>query len=130
VRHTLKKVTQGSVAKDLNTVIEPRVSVAADVGAINAGNAVPGITTEGVRTYTVNGRTYGVEPSGTLFPMTGDGFIMLNRNAYKVLGILNTFGNTPRAHEIIELQRPSAKFTDADIERAVHAWQAGQGGGE
>jgi filamentous hemagglutinin len=83
-----------------------------------------------VHTYTVNGRTYGVEAGGTLFPMTGDGFIMLNRNAYKVLGILNKFGDTPRALEIIELQRPSAKFTDADIESGRQAWHAGQGGGE
>jgi hypothetical protein len=129
-RHTLTKVTQGSVAKDLNTVIEPGVDVAADIAAISAGRAVRGMTSEGVQTYTVNGRTYGIEPSGTLFPMTGVGFIMLNRNAYKVLGIFNKFGDTPRAREIIELQRPSAKFTDADIENGRQAWQAGQGDGE
>ena len=129
-RHTLKKVTQGSVAKELNTVIEPRVNIAADVEAINTGHAVPGKTAEGVRTYTVNGRTYGVEANGTLFPMTGDGFIMLNRNAYKVLGIFNKFGDTPRALEVIELQRPSARFTEADIESGRHAWQAGLAGGE
>jgi hypothetical protein len=127
-RHTLKKVTQGSVAKDLNTVIEPRVNVADDVQAVAEGKAVPGRTADGIPTYTVNGRTYGVEASGTLFPMSGDGFILLNRNAYKVLGIFNKFGNTPRALEIIELQRPTSRFTDADIESALHAWRAGQGG--
>src|SRR5262249_58597499 len=127
-RHTLKKVTQTSVAKDLNTVIEPRVNVAEDVEAINQGKAVAGMTPDGIRTYTVNGRTYGMEAGGTLFPMTGDGFILLNRNAYKILGIFNKFGNTPRAFEIIELQRPSARFTDADIENALNAWRAGQGG--
>jgi hypothetical protein len=127
-RHTLRKVTQGSVAKNLNTVIEPRVNVADDVEAINAGRAVPGMTSDGIRTYTVNGRIYGIEGNGTLFPMSGNGFNMLNRNAYKLLGIFNGFGETKRAFEIVELQRPTAKFTDEDIESGLHAWRAGQGG--
>jgi hypothetical protein len=127
-RHTLRKVSQTSVAKDLNTVVEPRIDVAKDVEAINEGKAVAGMTGDGIRTYTVNGRTYGMEAGGTLFPMTGDGFILLNRNAYKILGIFNKFGDTPRAFEIIELQRPSAKFTDADVENALNAWRAGQDG--
>ena len=127
-RHTLKKVTQGSVAKEVNTVIEPRVDVAADVEAINAGNAQFSVTDNGVRTYTVNGRTYGVEPNGTLYPMTGDGFIVLNRNAYKVLGIFNKFGDGARGAQIIELMRPTAGITDADVEAARGAWRAGRGG--
>jgi hypothetical protein len=127
-RHTLAKVSQRSVAKDVNTVIAPYVDVANDTAAINEGKAVAAIGPDGVRTYTVNGRTYGVEPSGTLYPMTGDGFIVLNRNAYKILGILNKFGDTPRALEIIQLQAATARFTDEEIEMARGAWRAGRGG--
>jgi hypothetical protein len=97
------------------------------VEAINAGRATAGQTPEGVRTYTVNGRTYGAEENGTLYPIAGNGFIMLNRNAYKILGIFNKFGESNRAFEIIELQRPTAKFTNEDIASGLNAWRAGLG---
>jgi hypothetical protein len=94
-RHTASRVTQRSVAKDVNTVIEPGVRVADDVAAINAGQAV-----RSGNTFAVNGRTYGVH-DGTLYPISGPGFHTLSRGGYKALGVYNTFGNTPRAAEIL-----------------------------
>lgn len=127
-RHTLTKVTQGTLPRDVNTVVEPRVDVNADVAAINEGKAVAEVSPSGVRTYRVNGRVYGVEPNGTLYPMTGDGLIVLNRNEFKILGIFNKFGDTARAMEIINLQAPTAKFTKAEVDAARQAWKAGQAG--
>jgi hypothetical protein len=35
--------------------------------------------------YEVNGRSYGVEASGTVYPISGPGFVNLSRSEYKVL---------------------------------------------
>lgn len=100
-RHTLTKVTQGTLPRDVDTVVEARVDVNADVAAINDGKAVAEVSPSGVRTYRVNGRVYGVEPNGTLYPMTGDGLIVLNRNEFKILGIFNKFGDTQGVDDLM-----------------------------
>lgn len=95
-RHYFNRINQRSLARERNTVIHPRVAVAADVAAINRGDAVR----EGDR-YTVNGRTYVLEPTGTLAPTTGDGFFLLNRGAYSALRVYRTFGITERAERYV-----------------------------
>jgi hypothetical protein len=67
-RHNINSVNQRTVAKEMNTMIEPGVDVAGDVAALNAGKA----TREG-NTFIVNGRTYGMH-DGTLYPISGPGF--------------------------------------------------------
>ena len=113
-RHTATRVKQGTVAKNLNTVIEPGVDVAGDVAAINAGKA-----TRVKGNWVVNGRTYGVEEGGRLFPIEGSGFHQLSRGAFKALGVFNKFGNTPRAAEILSLM----KATEADKAAALRVWE-------
>jgi RHS repeat-associated protein len=115
-RHRLNKVDQETVAKDLNTVIEPRVDVAADVAAINRGLA----RREGDR-FIIHGRTYGVH-DGTLYPISGPGFHQLDRGAFKALGVFNTFGDTGRAAEIMSRMGLSQEA----IEAGRAAWRAGQ----
>ncbi|WP_197740795.1 hypothetical protein [Tuwongella immobilis] len=104
------------MAKDLNTVIEPGVDVAADVEAINQGLA----QRAGDR-FIVNGRTYGVH-DGTLYPISGPGLHQLDRGGFKALGVLNKFGDSPRAAEIMQKMGLSQDAIDAG--RA--AWKAGQ----
>jgi len=116
-RHRLTKVDQGTVAKDLNTVFEPGVDVAADVAAINQG-----LAQRAGDKFIVNGRTYGIEPHGTLYPVSGPGFHPLDRGGFRALGVLNEFGDTPRAAEIMQLRG----LTPEAIEAGRAAWKAGQ----
>lgn len=115
-RHYLNKVDQGTLAKDVNTVIEPRVNVAVDVAAINNG-----VATRIGGNFLINGRTYGVH-NGTLYPISGTGFYTLDRGAFKALGVYNQFGNTPRAAEILD----KMGISDNTRQQALNAWQVGQ----
>jgi len=115
-RHRLSKVDQGTVAKDLNTVVEKGVDVAGDVAAINQGLA----QRVGDK-FIVNGRTYGVH-DGTLYPISGPGFHLLDRPSFKALGVLNKFGDTPYAATIMQRMGLPAESIDA----GRIAWKAGQ----
>jgi len=115
-RHFIRRVKQNTVAKRLNSVVEPGVDVAADVRAINNNIAerLPG------GRYLVNGREYGAH-NGTLYPVSGAGVHKLSRPAFKALGVLNKFGDTPTAHRILHNMRTSA----ADRAAALTAHKAG-----
>jgi filamentous hemagglutinin len=108
-------VNQSTVAKNLNTVIEPGVDVAGDVARIQAGKAA---RMNG--NYIINGRAYGVH-DGTLYPISGPGFHQLSRGAFQALGVLNKFGNTPQAHTILGRMK---NVGPAEIEAALKAWSA------
>ena len=124
-RHFYRKITQSSVAKPKNTVILPSVDVAADVEEINAGKAVSGRTAEGVPTYTVNGRTYGVKPNGTLSPIAGDGLVTLDRAGYKALSVYKKFGDTPVASDILNKMGATAEQRAAALKVWKDAGSAG-----
>ena len=55
---------------------------AMDVRGIAAGRATWNSETQ---RYEINGRSYGVEPSGTVFPDSGAGMVKLDRNEYAAL---------------------------------------------
>ncbi|HEX8434709.1 hypothetical protein [Archangium sp.] len=95
-RHKIQSVRySSSAAKEKNSVVEPGL-IAEDMKVIEAGLAL----VEGDR-LTVNGRTYGIEPGGTLFPIEGPGIHTLSRSEFKALGVLNEFGDgTERATKI------------------------------
>ncbi|WP_426318429.1 hemagglutinin repeat-containing protein [Pseudoduganella sp. R-43] len=96
-RHYADKVTQSSVAKDENTLIDRAVvDVAADVAEIRANRAQ-----QVGDTYIVNGRTYGTH-DGVLYPKSGPGLYPMDRGGYKAYAVLNKFGDTPRAGEIMK----------------------------
>ncbi|WNG31481.1 hypothetical protein F0U62_11870 [Cystobacter fuscus] len=122
-RHSAKKVNQKTVAKDVNTVVEPRVDMNADVAAIKEGHAAVGRAPGGDVSYTVNGRTYGAHPNGTLYPIEGDGFHTLDRDSFKALGVYNKFGDTPRAAEI--MKNMSGLRADQQ-QRALSVWKTYQ----
>ncbi|MBO9607258.1 MAG: RHS repeat-associated core domain-containing protein, partial [Paenibacillaceae bacterium] len=114
VRHYAAKVTQKTLAKESNTVIEPWVDVSADVTAINSGQ----VTRVGEQ-FTVNGRTYGFHDN-TLFPISGEGFHPLDRGAFKALGVYNNFGNSEKAKQILDNMGMGEEARNA----ALKVWEA------
>lgn len=117
-RHSAGRVNQGTVAREKNTVIAKGTDVAGDVTAINSGLGRRFIAANGENSVTVNGRTYAIEANGTLSPRSGPGFVSLDRGAFKALGILNKFGDTPKANEIMDRQG----FSAAQRVAARSAW--------
>lgn len=82
----------------------------------------------GIYTYTVNGRTYGVHENGTLFPMSGNGFVDLTRGAFRVVGIYNQYGPPDpnnRRHPTNQQLDNQPWITPEDRTAGVDAWQAG-----
>lgn len=114
-RHYADKVTQGSLAKDKNTVVDRSVvDLNADVTAIRAGQAQ-----KVGDNFIINDRVYGAH-DGTLYPISGPGLYLLDRGGYKALGVLNKFGNSPRADEILR----SMKIDDQARAEALKVWRA------
>jgi filamentous hemagglutinin len=110
-RHYADKVTQKTVPKDLNTVIDRSVvDISADVSAIRSGQSQ-----KIGDTFVVNGRTYGMH-DGTLYPMSGPGLYTLDRGGYKALGVLNKFGDTPQAQVILNNMGVSAETKAAALD--------------
>ena len=80
--------------RTLNTVIEPGTDVVGDIASIDRGGATWDSATN---RYRVNGRTYGIEPDGTLFPVSGPGFTTLDRSEFKALqGVIEPGGDPGR----------------------------------
>jgi hypothetical protein len=117
-RHYIRNVRQNSYVRDRNTVIEPWVDIDADVGAILVGNAA-----RAGDTFEFDGRRWGVESNGTLYPISGPGFIRLDRESYRALGVYNTFGDTPQAAAILDRMHNQ---TPASRRNGLHAWRAGR----
>lgn len=113
-RHRLAAVRQKTYAAKVNTVISSWVDVEADVNAVNHGAA----RREGDR-YIINGRRYGMEPGGRLFPIDGSGFTQLTRPQFRALGVYNEFGLTPRAEMYLDRRQTST----ADREVASQLWR-------
>ncbi|GIF19609.1 hypothetical protein BJ973_006654 [Actinoplanes tereljensis] len=78
----LARIRPSNPTKDKNTVVLPGTDVAADLADISAGR---GNWNAETNRYEVNGRSYGVESTGTVFPVSGPGFVNLSRPEYKVL---------------------------------------------
>jgi hypothetical protein len=56
-----------------------------------------------------------------LCPISGPGFHQLNRGAFQALGVLNKFGNSPHAHDILAKMK---HVGPAEVEAALKAWSA------
>jgi hypothetical protein len=80
-RHYPNRLRLNSPAKSQTTIILPGTDVAGDMAGIRSGQA----TIENNR-YTINGRTYGRTDNGTLYPISGEGFIgPVGRAVFKAL---------------------------------------------
>jgi hypothetical protein len=82
-RHTIAGARNGQV-KSNNTVVlrGNEGAVTEDVRQIAAGRAR---FVKELQAYEINGRTYRVEPNGTVFPVSGTGLVNLDRNEYLAL---------------------------------------------
>ena len=92
-RHTVAGARSGQVRGD-NTVIlrGNEQAIREDVQEIAAGNAE---WDDAAAVYRVNGRTYRVEPQGTVFPVSGPGLVYLDRNEYAALQEIAKAGGDP-----------------------------------
>lgn len=72
----------------------------ADIEGINRGEAI-----RHGDTYLINGRLYGIEPTGRAYPISGSGVHELDRLAFRAVGVYNTFGLTERAEGILDKMR-------------------------
>jgi hypothetical protein len=92
-RHTVAGARGGQVRAD-NTVIlrGNEQAVRDDVREIATGNAQ---WDDAAAVYRVNGRTYRVEPQGTVFPVSGPGLVYLDRNEYAALQEIARAGGDP-----------------------------------
>jgi hypothetical protein len=104
--------------RDRNTVIEPWVDVEKDIDAILSGRSI-----RTGDTFEVGERRWGVESNGTLFPISGPGFIPLDRESFRALGVYNAFGDTPQAASILDRMHNQ---TPTSRRNGLHAWRAGR----
>ncbi|MFD4860561.1 hypothetical protein [Streptomyces atratus] len=82
-RHTISG-SAGREIKEKNSIILRGYSreIEQDIAGIAEGRAK--LTADGNR-YEINGRTYGVEPGGRVYPESGPGIVNLDRNEYAAL---------------------------------------------
>ncbi|GAA1660145.1 hypothetical protein GCM10009830_01470 [Glycomyces endophyticus] len=124
-RHLLGQIRINSPAKEKNTVVLPRVDTDADIGAIRSGRA------RHVRDnlYEVGDRIYGIEtPSGTVYPVRGDGFVEMDRLEFTALkGLLAHGGDRAAAERDPKVARFQRHMTDETWARARSVFEQGQG---
>ncbi|MGK5680617.1 hypothetical protein [Actinoplanes sp. URMC 104] len=117
-RHNLNGIRPQSPAKDRNTIVLPGTDVAGDMADISAGRA-RWIDEE--NRYEVNGRTYAVEPTGTVFPVSGPGFVNLMRPEYKVLKqLIGSDGDIGAARDAL---RRDPSISDGDWPSALEVFK-------
>ncbi|GAA2128456.1 hypothetical protein [Glycomyces algeriensis] len=122
-RHFLGKLQMKSPAKERNTVVLPGVDTDADIAAIKTGRAAY------VRDnlYKVNDRTYGVKPTGTVYPVRGNGFVELDKLEYTALKGLKVYkGDRAAAERDPQIARFSRHMTDKTWETARNVFNQGQ----
>jgi hypothetical protein len=102
-RHTVSGAKHGQV-KEKNSIIlrGHEADVEADIKAIAEGKAK--LVDNGSR-YEINGRTYGVEDSGRVYPDSGPGIVNLDRNEYAALKEIAKANGDVNAPSIIKNPR-------------------------
>jgi hypothetical protein len=113
----LARIRRKTRRKRLNAVVDSTVDMAADVEAINRGEAIR----SGER-WTVHQRTYHVDAMGHAWPVSGAGVYVLNRAAFLALGIYNEYGLSDVAESLLDLEQVS----EVARTEAREVWRAGR----
>ena len=89
-RHNFSSIKHGRVAEK-NSIILPGVLelVRQDISHIASGKANFDRKNQ---TYEISERKYAIEPSGTVFPVSGPGIVNIDRNSYTALQMLQKAG--------------------------------------
>jgi uncharacterized protein YukE len=125
-RHNLNDIRPNSPSKQRNTIVLPGTDVATDLDDIAAGRGTWNLERH---CYEVNGRSYGVETSGTVYPISGPGFVNLSRPAYKVLKqCIAADGDIAAAREALR-RDPSVSDVDWEAALEVFTWHKNYKGG-
>ncbi|MFG1805200.1 hypothetical protein [Streptomyces sp. NPDC049040] len=103
-RHTVSGAASGEVEADNSVILRGyQQQVNQDIADIAAGRAK---FDEKSTRYEINGRTYGVEPTGTVYPDSGPGIVKLDRNEYAALKeIAKAKGNLEAAPQLTRAPR-------------------------
>lgn len=124
-RHLLNRIGLNSPAKEKNTVVLPNVDTDRDIAAIKSGHA------RYLRDnlYEVNDRIYGLEtPSGTVYPVRGDGFVAMDKLQFTALkGLVAYNGDRAAAEQDPKIARFRRHMTDETWEHARRVFEQGQG---
>ena len=120
-RHTLSGVKHGRV-DEKNSLILPeyRDAVRDDISRIAKGEAHFHHKSQ---LYEINGRTYGVEPSGTVFPASGPGIENLDRVEYSALKEISKAGGDLGKLEKMFANAPKYKNNPESVQRAVELYR-------
>ncbi|WP_059013501.1 hypothetical protein [Streptomyces specialis] len=120
-RHTMGGVKHGMVKPENSLVLPDYVqAMRNDIAEIAAGNARFDPVTQ---RYEVNGRTYGIEPSGTVFPDSGPGIINLNRIEYDALKqIARANGDIDRLQKMFD-NNPKFRENPQAVQRAIDLYR-------
>jgi hypothetical protein len=118
-RHNLNRIGGKSPAKTENTVVMPGVDAASDLRAIESGKARWNPDTQ--RYELPNGRIYGVEDNGTLFPVSGPGLEPLGRGEYQALQHFIRSDGDIAAAEAAMARNPF--ITESDKKRALEIFR-------
>jgi hypothetical protein len=124
-RHLVRQIRLNTPAKERNTVVLPGVDTDADIAAIKSGRA----RHVHDNLYEVNDRTYGLEtPSGTVYPVKGDGFVEMNRLQFTALkGLLTYGGDRAAAEKDPKIARFRRHMTDQTWEHARSVFERAKG---
>ena len=96
-RHYVDRIKMGSVRRPKNTVVLRGIDIRPDIQAIRQGRAMR----DGPY-YVVNGRYYEMHQGGTTYPVQGPGFVTIDRDTSRALGIYNSLGETPEAESMLD----------------------------
>jgi hypothetical protein len=92
-RHTVAGARHGEVKAQNSVILRgSEAAVREDIKEIAAGNAE---WNEKSARYEINGRSYDVHASGTVYPISGRGIVELDRNEYAALQQLAKAGGNP-----------------------------------
>lgn len=128
-RHFLDKIKIKMNRENENTVVLPGTDTARDIQGIANGEATWNPNTN---RYEINGRTYGMEPNGTVFPDSGPGFVKLTKQQYIILQHMMDTGSVDGAYQRT-YRNPSLNNENdfnAALEVFKHSKKYQEGGGQ
>jgi hypothetical protein len=120
-RHTMGGVKNGEVKAE-NSLILPdyKQAVNKDIAEIATGNAKWDHVSQ---RYEINGRTYGVEDTGTVFPDSGPGIVNLDRIEYDALKQITRVDGDVSKLEKLFSNAPKFKNNPQAVEKALELYR-------